>query len=158
MTDVLLGLLVLGPAIITFLLRSHAALGFLVLCAGFVLSTSVIGGLKMLLSQADLTVADSTLALVLLIAPLVITLLLVRGPKKNSFKFWLQIATAICAGGLLALSAGPVISTSTSFDLSNSPVWEILTNVQSLIIGIGAVLSLALIWSAAISHKPSKKH
>ncbi len=157
MTDVLLGLLILGPAVITFLLRSHAALGFLVLCTGFVLSTSVIGDLKQLLSQADLSVTESTLALVLLIAPLVITLLFVRGPKKNSFKFWLQIAVALCAGGLLALSVGPIISTSTNMGLSNSPIWEVLTDIQSLVIGIGAALSLMLIWSAAINHK-SKKH
>jgi len=156
MTDVVLASLILGPAAITFLLRSNAALGFLTLCLGFVLSTSVIGDLKQLLSEINLSVTQSTLGLILLIAPLTITLIFSRGAKKKELFFWLQMIVALCTGGLLALSVAPILASSSEFDLSTSAFWDELQNLQSVIIGIGAILSLFLVWSAGL-HKP-KKH
>src|SRR3989338_5344846 len=102
MADVVLVALVLSPALITFLLKSNAALGFLTLCTGFVLSTSVIGDLKQLLSEINLSVTQSTLGLILLVVPLTVTLLLTRGSAKRGLKFWMQIVAALLTGGLLA--------------------------------------------------------
>lgn len=156
MTDAILVALILGPAAITYLLKSDAALGFLTLCLGFVLSTSVIGDLKQLLSQADLSVTESTLALILLVVPLVVTLLLVHSGKRRGIKLWLQLLVALAAGGLLALSVGPILSGSSQFDVSQSGFWGTLVNLQSVIIGAGAFLSLTLIW---FNHgRKSKKH
>jgi len=150
MADILLGVMVLGPLAITFLLKSNAALGFLVLCAGFVLSTSVIGDLKHLLSQLNLSTTSSTIGIILLIVPLILTLLLTRGSAGKGFKFWLQLAAALCAGGLLALSVGPILSSSSQFDVTTSSFWPNLQKIQSEIIGIGALVSLLLIWFGGI--------
>lgn len=146
MAEILLAVLVFGPLLLTFLLKSNAALGFLVLCAGFVLSTSVIGDLKHLLSQLNLSTTSSTIGIILLIVPLVITLLLTRGSAGKGLKFWLQLAAALAAGGLLALSVGPVLASSSQFDVTISSFWPNLQKVQSEIIGIGALVSLLIIW------------
>lgn len=138
--------MVLGPLAITFLLKSNAALGFLVLCAGFVLSTSVIGDLKNLLSQLNLSTTSSTIAIILLTVPLAITLLLTKGSAGKGIKFWLQLAAAFCAGGLLALSVGPILGSSSQFDVRTSSFWTNLEKIQSGAIGIGALISFLLIW------------
>lgn len=156
MTDVVLAALILGPAAITFLLKSNAALGFLTLCTGFVLSTSVIGDLKQLLSEINLSVTQSTLGLILLIVPLTITLLLTRRASKRGIKLWLQLVIALCAGGLLVLSVAPILASSSEFELSSSKFWDQLESLQSLIIGLGATLSFLVLWLGGW-HKP-KKH
>lgn len=156
MGNILLAILVLGPLVITFLLKSNAALGFLVLCTGFVLSTSVIGDLKHLLSQLNLSTTSSTIGIILLIVPLVITLLLTRGSADKGFKFWLQLGAALCGGGLLALSVGPILSSSSQFDVTTSSFWTNLQEIQSEIIGLGGLISLLLIWFGGL--KRYSKH
>lgn len=158
MADISLAVLVFGSLAITFLLKSNAALSFLALCAGFVVSTSAIGDLKHLLSEANLSVTDSTLATILIVAPLLVTLLLTRHTHTRGIKFWLQLVVALCAGGLLALSLGPVLATSGQFDITNSRFWGNLQNIQSWVIGGGTLLSLLLIWSKSLKKKSSKKH
>lgn len=158
MTDVILAAIIVVPALVTFFLRSDAALSFLALCAGFVLSTSVVGGLKELLNQMDLSVTDTTLALVLIITPLVLTLLLTRGASRKGVKSWLQIIAALGAGGLLALSVGPLVGSSQEFDLLDSKLWDSLQEYQSLIIGVGALVSLILVWSTHLKVPKGKKH
>ncbi len=156
MAEILLGVMIFGPLALTFLLKSNAALGFLVLCTGFVLSTSVIGDLKHLLSQLNLSTTSSTIGIILLAVPLALTLLLTKGAAGKNLKFWLQLAAALCAGGLLALSVGPILSSSSQFDVTTSSSWTALQKIQSEVIGIGALTSLLLIWFGGIKH--FKKH
>lgn len=154
MTDVILISVILTPLAMTFLLKSNAALGFLALCLGFVLSTSLIGDLKNLLSQMDLSLTDSTIALTLLIAPLILTLLFTHKSYTAGIKFYLQLFAALCAGVLLVLSLVPVLNLQDSLELAGSSLWEGLQNMQSAVIGTGALLSLVLIWTGG---KHSKK-
>lgn len=155
MTDVILAAIILAPAAVTFLLKSNAALGFLALCLGFVLSTSVIGDLKNLLSQMDLTFTDSSIALTVLIAPILLSLLFSHGSASSGMKLYLQLIVAVCAGSLLALSLDPVLNLQASDAVGSSMLWQGLQNFQSVIIGAGGLLSLLLVWKKP-SHK--KKH
>ena len=157
MTDAVLVAIIAGPVLITYFLKSDAALSFLALCAGFVLSTSVVTDLKHLLSETNLSLTDKTLALILLLVPLVITLLTTRRSAGKGIKLYLHLLTAVCVGGLLVLSLGPIINSSSQVDLAHSGVWDKLQNVQSIIIGVGALLSLFLIWFKSLKHS-SKKH
>jgi len=156
MTDAFLAALILSPVVLTFLLKSNAALSFLALCVGFVLSTSVIGDLKQLLSEMNLSVTNSTLAISLLVLPLVLTLLLTRKSNTKGLKLWLQLLAALGTGGLLALSVAPVINASW-LDLSKSDVWDNILKIQSGIVGAGALLSFALVWLGS-SKLHRKKH
>ncbi|MBI4033861.1 hypothetical protein HY379_02570 [Candidatus Saccharibacteria bacterium] len=156
MTDAFLVALIISPAVLTFLLKSNAALSFLALSAGFVLSTSVIGDLRQLLSEMNLSVTNSTLAITLLLVPLVLTLLLTRKSNSHGPKFWFQLLAGLGTGGLLALSLAPVVNADW-LDLSKSDVWKNLIKVQSGIIGAGAALSLFTVWfNSAKPH--AKKH
>lgn len=156
MSDIVLAVLILVPALITYILKSNAALGFLALCAGFVLSTSVIGDLKHLLSETHLSVASNTLALVLLVAPYLLTLLLRRKAAEKGLLMIVNIVVALLGGGLLALSAGPLISDVSSVNILDSSFMTQLQNYQSAIIGAGATLSLLAIWFLPAHHH--KKH
>lgn len=156
MADAFIIALILSPAVLTFLLKSNAAMGFLALCVGFVLSTSVIGDLKQLLSEMNLSVTNSTLALTLMILPLALTLLLTRKSNSKGLKLWIQIAIAVLAGGLLALSVAPVVNADW-LDLSKSDIWKNLIKIQSAVIGAGAFLSLSTIWLGS-SKVRGKKH
>lgn len=131
-------------------------MGFLALCVGFVLSTSVIGDLKQLLSEMNLSVTTSTLAITLTVLPLVLTLLLTRKSNSKGLKLWLQLLVALLAGGLLALSVAPVINTDW-LDLAQSGVWKNLIKIQSGVIGAGAFLSLVLVWFASSKFRGKKR-
>lgn len=157
MTDAILALMIAGPAVITYFLKSNAALGFLSLCVGFVLSTSVITDLKHLLSETNLSLTASTLALILLLGPLAVTMLVTRRSAGKGFKLGLHLLTALCVGGLLALSIGPIINTSSQMNLAGSQIWKNLQKTQSVVIGAGALLSLILIWYGALK-KSSRNH
>lgn len=146
MVNVWLAVLVLGPPALTYFLKSNAALGFLTVCVSFVLSTSVIGDLKNLLSQLNLSTTSSTISIAILILPLVLTMFLTRRSAGSGFKFVLQLIAALCAGGLLALSVGPVLTSYTQFNVTGSKFWSDLVKIQSIVIGAGATASLLLIW------------
>lgn len=156
MANILLATLILGPLFLTLVLKSNAAMGFLVLCTGFVLNTSVIGDLQHLLSQINLSTTSTTLAIALLIIPLLITMLLTRRASKKGLKSLIHLLIALCSGGLLALSIVPILGSSLQSDVISSGFWTNLQKVQSEIIGIGAILSLLIIWLGDI--KGRKKH
>ncbi|HVX58149.1 MAG TPA: hypothetical protein VG964_00240 [Candidatus Saccharimonadales bacterium] len=146
MPDVALAVVILIPLALSFLLKSNAALAYLALCVGFVLSTSVVGDLKHLLSESNLSVADDTLALCLLGAPYILTLLTCRKAHEKGALLYANLLVALLGGGLLALSAGPLINSETSFNILDSGFWSQLEKYQSAIIGAGATLSLLLVW------------
>ncbi|MBA3757360.1 hypothetical protein H0X09_00615 [Candidatus Saccharibacteria bacterium] len=158
MTDFILGVLILAPLALTFFLKSNAGLGFMALCTGFVLSTSVVGDLKQLLNQMDLTVTESSLAITIIVLPFLLTLLLVRSSSKKGIFFILQLTAAICAGGLLALSISPLIPASLEFNLKSSSVWDVLQGAQAAVIGLGALFSFLVIWLGGFQHNRKKKH
>lgn len=156
MADIALGVLIFAPLVITYFLKSNAALSFLVLCASYVLNVSVIGDLKHLLSETNLSLTNETIGLTLIFLPLVITLLLSRRSTSHDLMLFWQLIAALALGGLLALSVGPLLASSGQFDVTSSKFWNGLNSVQAWIIGGGALLSLVLTWFGGIKH--AKKH
>lgn len=156
MPDVILALLVFGPLVVTYFLKSNAALSFLALCVGFVMSTSIVGDLKHLLSETNLSVTNDTLAAILIALPFLLTLLLSRHGHARGPFFVAQLAAALAGGGLLALSIGPLLTSSSQFNITSGGAWNNLTKIQASVIGIGGALSLVLIWLTNFRH--SRKH
>lgn len=155
MPDIVLATLIVVPVLITYVFKSNAALGFLALCVGFVLSTSVVGDLKHLLSETNLSVASNTLALALISLPYLFTLLLCRKTHARGPMLIANLVAALLGGGLLALAAGPLINAVSTINILDDNFWKQLIKYQSAIIGAGALLSLVLVW---LSPKHSKKH
>jgi hypothetical protein len=96
--------------------------------------------------------------LVLLIAPSVITLLLTRKSVAKRSKYYFQAVAALCAGGLLALAAVPLLTDTMQTSFSASDIWVNLQKVQASVVGVGALCSLLLIWFTSKKHSKSKKH
>jgi len=160
MANAVLIALVLGPAVLTFLLRSNAALSFLALCAGFVVISFASTDLKNLTGQLNFSINSSTLNLILVGLPLVLTLLLTRKAFSGGVSRVLHIVVALCAGGLLALVTVPLLSDSVRANFANSNLWSDLHKIQAEVIGLGVFLSLLIVWAKSLKggSGKSKKH
>ena len=159
MPDVILASLVLVPLLVVFLFKSNAALGFLTLCASFVVISFSNIDIKDLTKNLSFQLTSSTFSLIILIAPFVVTLLLNRKSFSGQLKSVLQYLTAICAGALLALVAIPLLNESARLNFANSWGWDNLQKIQTPIVIAGALLSLFLIWFSKTSAPvKSKKH
>lgn len=161
MADALLATLVLLPVVITFLLKSNAAVSFLALCGGFAVITLSGGDIQHLIGKTKITsLTSNDVSLILLLVPLLLTLLLTYKNVAGGSRRLLQLVPALCAGGLLAAVAAPMFSDSLNTNLSGSEFWKELENIQSYIVSAGLLVSLLLIWSGGFaSTKPhAKKH
>lgn len=156
MADVILAALVLSPAILTWLLKSDAALSFLALCASFVVISFAGTDLQNLTGQLNFSINSGTLNLALLGLPILFTLLFTKRSFPSGTTRLLHIIIALCAGGLLALISVPLLSESVRANFADSKLWAGLQNIQSEVIGAGTFLSLMFIWFKSFN-KPSIK-
>jgi hypothetical protein len=158
MTEVLLIILVLLPAVMTFLLKSNAAVAFLALCGGFTLLTLSGSDIEHLVGKTRITsLTSNNVDLALLALPLLLTLILTYRSITHKKRRYLQLIPALCAGGLLAVIAAPMLNSALATDFSNSAFWKNLHNAQTYIAAAGLLASLLLIWAGGLPHH-SKKH
>lgn len=159
MTDTLLAALILGPLVVSWLLKSNAALGFLALSAGAAVVTYGGDDISSFIERIGLgPYSTSAVELVLLIAPLVVTLLLTRRSAVKRSKYYFQMVAALCAGGLLALASVPLLTETMQTSFSASDLWINLQKYQAGIVGVGALCSLFSIWFGSHKHSKHKKH
>lgn len=159
MAVALLVTLLLLPAVISYLLKSDAAVGFLALCGGFAVSTLSGSDIEHLFGQTKITsLTSDDVSLLLLAVPLVLSLLFTYRAISSRGLRLVHAIPAICAGGLLAAVSAPTFSDALSINLSHSPVWKDLQSAQSYIVGIGLTASLLLVWSGGFKHARSHKH
>lgn len=157
MADILLGAMILGPLLLTYLLKSNAALAFFSLCASEILILYTVNDASQLFDQLSYTAPSSDLLnLGILFIPLILTLLLTRRSVMSGGKFLMHALPALCAGALLALLAAPLLSGTIQADFSNSQIWTNLIRIQAWVIGAGALSSLLLIWFGGL--KRYSKH
>jgi hypothetical protein len=156
MTDAVIAVIVLVPLAITFLLKSNAALAYLSLCASFVLITFASADIKDLTKNLSFQLNSSTLNLIILVVPIVLTLLLTRKAFVGSIRLTLHSVVALCAGALLALVSIPLLNLSTRQNFADSWSWINLQKIQTPVIAAGVILSLLLIWAS--KHPHPKKH
>ena len=148
MVNLWLLVLIAAPVILTYFLKSNAALSYLALCVGFVLLSLTTADLQQLLDHANLVrLSTDILGLALLISPPLLTLLLTRKSVHGQSNVLTQLIPALFLGGLLALIAVPLLNESVRNNFTGAGLWGNLQKVQSWIIGIGAATSLALVWS-----------
>jgi hypothetical protein len=158
MADALLVAIIAAPLILAWLLKSNGALAFLTLAGAFTLITLGSAELQDLTGHLDIQIDANTLNLAVLGVPLLVTLLLTRKTFSDTkkLKSLLQLAAALCAGGLLALVSVPLLNASARTNFAGSASWTNLQKIQVPIVAAGFLLSLLLIWSQKQPH--AKKH
>lgn len=159
MADALLVILIVLPAILVFLLKSNAALGFLALCGGFATITLSGSDIEQLVGQTKITsLTSNNVDLALLAVPLLLTLLLTYKSMHSKNMRYFSMVPALCAGGLLAIVAAPMFSSALQVSVTDSKFWQDLKDLQAYVVAVGFLASLLLVWSAGLKHGHSKKH
>lgn len=159
MSELILAALILTPLVLTYLLRSNAALGFLALCTGFSAATYASGSTQHWLDHLAASgqlLSTNAVNLIMIAVPLILTLLLTRKHIKRS-GFPAQAIPALAAGGLLALTTAPLLSDWINVDFSSVSFWNQLQKQEAIIVDVGALTSLILVWMTN-SKRHSKKH
>lgn len=161
MSQALLAVLVLLPPMLTFILKSNAAQVFLALCGGFAVITLSGSDIEHLFGKTKITsLTSNDVDLILLLAPLFLTLLFTfRAITAQKLRF-AHLVPALCAGGLLAIVAGPMLSDLVNNDIAQLTTWKDLQKAESWIVGAGLLSSLFLLWTSGFMHAKShsKKH
>lgn len=155
MADAIFIVLLLAPLAVTYFLKSNAAIGFLSLTAGMALSTYAASDVQGLVNHLGFWASLDNINLALTVAPLVLSLLFVRGSSSGLSKY-LHLAAALCTGYLLGLTLLPILNGIGTITIANSSAWQNIQKVQSYIVGVGVILSLLLAWMPHGKH--SKKH
>ncbi|HUP26596.1 MAG TPA: hypothetical protein VM124_03065 [Candidatus Limnocylindrales bacterium] len=150
--DIILGAVVVIPALMLMLLRVNATLVFLSLCLGSVLVQFVAKDVASLLSlfsaQAphSVAVAGNNTKLILLLAPVILTAIFMIRTVRGNGRLLLNVLPAAGVGLLGALLVVPLLPPGTSHNIVISPLWHQVQNAQSTIVGASAVVCLLVLW------------
>lgn len=140
------------PVVAMMVLRINAALVFMSLCLGSVLTMFVAedAGWLMSLASSDVPKAGSTSEAVvklglLLLPPLLTSVFMIRTVRDGP-RLLLNILPALGVGLLAALLAVPLLPSGTSINILASPLWQEVVKLQDLIVGSSALLCLFVLW------------
>jgi hypothetical protein len=155
----LIGILAV-PVVLMTLLRINAPLVFLSVCLGSVL-VRFVGpdalDLVHLFAPKSGNITESTLQLVLLLVPVVLTMLfMIRSVKGNRVVF--NILPAAGASFLLLLLVEPLLSPGLIGTITASPLWAQIEKSQDLVVGVSALICLFFLWLQRPKHESDKKH
>ena len=136
------------PVVLVLLLRASATLVFLSLCLGAVVTQFLASDIKWFASAflpSQYGVSANVLRVGLLLAPALLTAILMLQSMKG-MKAWLNILPALAVGGLTPLLVVPLLPTSGQHAITALSLWQQLARAQSLIVGVGALVSLFFLW------------
>lgn len=164
----ILGCIVLAPPVVLMVLRVNAALVFLSLCLGSVL-TRFLGpdanGLLTLFSAHSpkaISASQSTAQLTLLLIPVVITVIFMVKTVPAGLKLVLNVLPAAGVGLLAALLVVPLLPYGTGHAIMMTDLWRQAERAQDLIVGISAMLCLVALLGlrpkSGSDGKHGKKH
>ncbi|MGH7157994.1 MAG: hypothetical protein ACREGD_02870 [Candidatus Saccharimonadales bacterium] len=158
--DLALIIALAAPVVVLTVLRVNAALVFLSLCLGAVLVEYVAGeanSLITLFSEQAGSVSASTMQLVLLLTPAIVTCIVTIFSLHGKTKMLLNVLPAVAAGSLALLLVVPLLPTGLRFELESQEVWRHLVKAQALVVGVGALASLNFLWLQRGSFKHHDK-
>ncbi|MEX2006609.1 MAG: hypothetical protein WD877_00305 [Candidatus Saccharimonadales bacterium] len=152
MAEIILVLIILAPALLTYFLKSNASLGFLSLCAGFITAMFATSDIQGLLNDAGVWTDFSQINIFLILVPLVLTLILSRKSVWRGPLFILQVAIGLGAGAVSALLAGPALVQAGIVNYTDSGIWTELSKAQTYLVAGTAIASLAVVWFSGMKH------
>lgn len=148
------------PLLVLGFLRINAAMVFLSLCLGYVLVEFVANDTDSLISfiapDAN-SLSASGLKLIMLFVPAVLTsvimLFSVHGKGRAAF----NVLSAAGVSVLAVLLAVPLLTPGLRYDLQSQSLWQHLNEMQAMVIGASALVSLVFLWSQR-RHTSSGEH
>lgn len=155
---VLMGLIVALPTLLIVFVRVKAAMVFMALCVGAVLSTIVSdSALDMMQTfvRGYNASTQTSVQIGLLVAPMVLTLLFLAKTLSSS-KVIMNIFPALLTGVVLLLLVVPLLPGGVSAGIYGTEAWNQLTAYQAAIVSVAALTSLAQLWSGG--HAARDKH
>ena len=148
-----IGLIVafVAPVVAMTVLRINAVLVFLSLCLGDVLVRHVSDDASVMLSlfssHKASSVSQSTMQLVILLLPAVLTAIFMVFSIKGRSRVFLNIIPAAGAGFLGLVLAVPLLPQGASQSIQAQAGWQQITHAQALVIGGTAVVGLFFLWA-----------
>ncbi len=131
-------------------LRVNAAMVFLSLCLGAVMVQYVAG-------QADDlfhafmphsgNVSTTTISLVLLVTPAILTAMLTIMSIHGHAKVLLNMLPSIAASMFAVLLVVPLLPANMRTAFESQSAWHIVSSAEALVIGMGGFMSLLFLWS-----------
>jgi hypothetical protein len=151
--DLVLLLLIGGPALLLVLLRVNASLVFLSTCLGAVLLQLVGSDANDFFGMFLPSLSGNNLQIALLLLPVVLTTVFMFKTIDGA-KMLFNVLPAIGTGFLLSLLLVPLLPGGESYSLQHSSSWQIVQQLQAGTIGATALLCLLSLWM----QRPSSNH
>jgi hypothetical protein len=151
---------ILIPVVVLVLLRVNAAMVFLSLCLGYVLVQFVANDANSLVNFVAPNVGSlsaSTLRLVLLFAPPVLTAVMMLFSVRGRLRPLINILPAAGTALLAILLAVPLLTPGLRHAIEQQYTWQQISKMQSFIVGASALISLLALW-AQRSHSQHLEH
>jgi hypothetical protein len=160
-SEIILLVVAAVPVALISFLRVNAAYVFLSLCLGDFLVTRVAqdpSSFVAFVAPHENTLGSATLELIMLMTPVVATcvfmIFTVHGKVRSLVNFLLSILVAL---SILLLAVPLLLVDMSSFAMDNE-AWTQLSRLSSLIFGVGAVLSLIVLWTQRRHHQKPHHH
>lgn len=137
------------PIVVLTILRINAAMVFLSLCLGYVLVQFVANDTDSLINFVapnHNSVSSSTLRLVMLFLPAVLTSIFMIFSVKGRTKVTLNILPAAGVSVLALLLAVPQFTPGLHHAIEDQTLWWNIAKAQAMIVGASALVSLLFLW------------
>jgi hypothetical protein len=158
--DIVLFVLIGGPALLLMALMANASLVFLSVCLGAVLLQLVGSDANDFFNTFIPKLSGNNLQIGLLLLPVVLTtIFMIRSVKGGKWAF--NVLPALGCGFLLTLLLVPLLPGGEAYALQHSKTWNQVQQLQALAIGASALICLLLLWTQRPKHhddKHGKKH
>ena len=144
--------IIVVPIVVLMFLRVNAALVFLSLCLGAVLTQFVAddAGWFMTLASGDVpqagSLTESSIKLGLLLLPVILTTIFMVRTVHGHGKLFLNLLPAAGVGFLGALLAVPFLPAEAAANVTGSSLWTEVSKLQDTIVGLSALLCLFVLW------------
>jgi hypothetical protein len=158
MSDAILAIMIVLPAILTYFLKANAALAYLGLCGGYVISIMAGSDIDDSLNKVNnVNINSSEITILILVLSLLLTLFFSGRSWSGQSKMIMQLVAAVAAGLSLSIMAAPYINSVINVNLYSSSVWPLIQHGRGTIIVAGTIYSLLVVWFSK-THHPDKKH
>ncbi len=159
-TLILMGLIAVVPIVLIILLRTNAALVFLALCAGDVLSKYLGDDVVRMYQTFSSNTGGNDLAYVrigLLLLPAILTLVFLSRSVSGA-RHAINVVPAVLTGAVTSLLVVPLLPAGSKFSIYGTQAWSVIQQFQGVIVGAAVLASMLMLWSSQKGLRRGKHH